>query len=140
MNGAGLLRHSAATAMLRGGTRSDRAQRPPNHSNNHGRRATRPLYDASAGNEPIPVSLTRSGCSFQSGRASAPMIPQPVQTMRAPNVGAGTSSGYRPALSTAWWSRSQRGTSSDRTPSERMLPSVIGSISLRMQRTKIGRW
>ena len=48
-----------------------RAQRPPNHSNIHGRRATRPLYDASAGNEPIPVSLTRSGCSFQSGRASA---------------------------------------------------------------------
>ena len=67
----------------------DRAQRPPNHSNNHGRRATRPLYDASAENEPIPVSLTRSGCSFQSGRASAPMIPQPVQTMRAPNVGPG---------------------------------------------------
>jgi hypothetical protein len=29
------------------------------------------------------------GCSRQFGRASAPMMPQRVQTMRGPNVGTG---------------------------------------------------
>jgi hypothetical protein len=33
-----------------------------------------------------PVRVSRGGCSFQSGRASAPSIPQPVHTMRGPNV------------------------------------------------------
>jgi len=31
--------------------------------------------------------MTRGGCSFQFGRASAPMIPQRVHTMRGPNDG-----------------------------------------------------
>jgi hypothetical protein len=48
--------------------------------------------------------------------------------MRGPNVGTATSSGQRSALSTAWWWHSQHDTSSDRAPSSRMLPSVIGSI------------
>jgi hypothetical protein len=47
-------------------------------------------------------------------------MPQPVQTIREPNVGTATSSGR------CW--QFQHDTSSDRTPSSRMLPSVIGSI------------
>jgi len=38
----------------------------------------------------VPAPLSRAGCSRQFRRVSAPMIPQPVQTMRGPNVGAGT--------------------------------------------------
>jgi hypothetical protein len=39
-----------------------------------------------------PVRLSRGGCSCQFGRASAPMIPQFVQTIRGPNdVAAGYS-------------------------------------------------
>jgi len=49
-----------------------------------------------------PVRLSRGGCSFQFGRASAPTIPQLVQTMRGPKVDTATSSGQRSALSTAW--------------------------------------
>jgi hypothetical protein len=75
-----------------------------------------------------PVRLYPGGCSFQFGRASAPMMPQPVQTMRGPKAGTATSSGQRSALSTAWWWQFQHDTSSDRTPRSRMLPSVIGSI------------
>jgi FG-GAP repeat len=37
-----------------------------------------------------PAPLSRAGCSCQFGRASAPMIPQRVQTMRGPNDGTGT--------------------------------------------------
>jgi hypothetical protein len=39
------------------------------------------------------VRLSRGGCSLHLGRASAPTIPQLVQTMRGPNVGTATSSG-----------------------------------------------
>ncbi len=34
-----------------------------------------------------PVSVSRGGCSFQFGRASAPTMPQPVHTIRGPNIG-----------------------------------------------------
>ena len=34
-----------------------------------------------------PVKLSRGGCSFQFGRASAPMIPHLVHTMRGPKDG-----------------------------------------------------
>jgi hypothetical protein len=37
-----------------------------------------------------PLRLSRAGCSRQFGRASAPMMPQRVHTMRGPNVGTGT--------------------------------------------------
>jgi hypothetical protein len=39
-----------------------------------------------------PVRLSRGGRFRQCGRASAPTIPQRVQTIRGPNVGTGTSS------------------------------------------------
>jgi hypothetical protein len=55
-------------------------------------------------------------------------MPQPMHTMRGPKVGTATSPGQRSALSTAWWWQFQQDTKSDRTPSSRMLPSVIGSI------------
>jgi hypothetical protein len=70
-----------------------------------------------------PVRLSRGGCSFQFGRASAR-----VHTMRGPNVGTATSSAQRSALNTAWCWQFQHDTSSDRTPNSRMLPSIIGSI------------
>jgi len=38
----------------------------------------------------VPAPLSRAGCSRQFARASAPMIPQRVHTMRRPNVGTGT--------------------------------------------------
>jgi hypothetical protein len=41
-----------------------------------------------------PVSVSRAGCSSQFGRASAPMIPHRVHTMRGPNDGTGTWSGH----------------------------------------------
>jgi hypothetical protein len=41
---------------------------------------------------PMPAPLSRAGCSRQFGRASAPMIPQRVHTMRGPNDGTGMSS------------------------------------------------
>jgi hypothetical protein len=41
----------------------------------------------------IPVRLSRAGFSLQFGRASAPTMPQLVQTMRGPNAGTGTWSG-----------------------------------------------
>jgi hypothetical protein len=34
----------------------------------------------------VPAPLSRAGCSRQFGRASAPMIPQRVQSMRAQTV------------------------------------------------------
>ena len=37
-----------------------------------------------------PVRLARTGRSAQFGRASAPMIPQLVHTMRGPKDGTGT--------------------------------------------------
>jgi hypothetical protein len=37
-----------------------------------------------------PVRLSRSGCSFQYGLASAPIVPQAVQTMRRLNDGTTT--------------------------------------------------
>jgi hypothetical protein len=40
------------------------------------------------------VRDSRGGCSFQFGRASAPTMPQRVQTMRELNVGSTTSSHY----------------------------------------------
>jgi hypothetical protein len=39
-----------------------------------------------------PVRVSRGGGFCQFGRASAPMIPHRVHTMRGPNVGTGTSS------------------------------------------------
>jgi hypothetical protein len=42
--------------------------------------------------------------------ASAPTIPQPVHTIRGPNVGTATSSGQRSTLSTAWWRQFQQET------------------------------
>jgi hypothetical protein len=77
-----------------------------------------------------PVSVSRGGCSCQFGRASAPMIPQLVHTMRGPNIGTGVLSGHGWALSIARWWQSQHDTSSDRTPLARMLPSVIGSPAM----------
>jgi hypothetical protein len=56
------------------------------------------------------------------------MIPHLVQTIRGPNVGTGTLSGYRSALRIARWWHRQQDTKSERTPFSRMLPSVIGSI------------
>jgi hypothetical protein len=38
----------------------------------------------------MPAPLSPAGCSRQFGRASAPMMPQRVHTMRGPNVGTGT--------------------------------------------------
>jgi hypothetical protein len=35
----------------------------------------------------VPAPLSRAGCSRQFGRASAPMMPHRVHTMRGPNVG-----------------------------------------------------
>src|SRR5580704_19535288 len=43
-------------------------------------------------------------------RASAPMIPHWVQTIRSLNAGTGTSSGHGSALSVARWWRARRGT------------------------------
>jgi hypothetical protein len=52
----------------------------------------------------VPAPLSRAGCSRQFGRASAPMIPQRVHTMRGPNDGTGTSSDHGSALRIArWW-------------------------------------
>jgi hypothetical protein len=67
-----------------------------------------------------------AGCSCQFGRASAPMMPQRVHTMRGPNDGTGTSSDHGSALRVARWWHSQQHTSSDRTPLARMLSRVIG--------------
>jgi hypothetical protein len=49
----------------------------------------------------VPGPLSRAGCSRQFGRASAPMMPQFVHTMRGPNDGTGMSLGQLSALSTA---------------------------------------
>jgi hypothetical protein len=50
-----------------------------------------------------PVRLSRSDFSSQFGRASAPMIPHLVHTIRGPNTGTRTSSGQRSALKIASW-------------------------------------
>jgi hypothetical protein len=86
-----------------------------------------------------PVSVSRGGCSRQFGRASAPMIPQRVHTMRGPNDGTGTSLGQASALMIARWWHCQQDTSSDRTPFARMLLSVIGSIGSLMRLAAIRR-
>ena len=44
------------------------------------------------------------------------------------NAGAGTWSGHRSALTTAWWWQVEKMTASERIPSCRMLPSVIGTV------------
>jgi len=38
----------------------------------------------------VPAPLSRAGCSRQFGRASAPMMPHRLHTMRDPNAGTGT--------------------------------------------------
>jgi hypothetical protein len=45
-----------------------------------------------------PVRVSRGGCSCQFGRASTPMIPQRVHTMRGPNVGTGTQARVRTSI------------------------------------------
>ena len=45
------------------------------------------------GRECPRVYLAGSCCSRQFGRASAPIMPHPVQTMRGPKAGTGTVSG-----------------------------------------------
>jgi hypothetical protein len=84
-----------------------------------------------------PIRVSRGGCSCQFGRASAPMIPQFVHTIRGPDVRTGTSSDHGSALRIARWWHCQHDTSSDRTPLARMLASVIGSIGLLMRLTAI---
>jgi hypothetical protein len=71
-----------------------------------------------------------SFCRRRFGRASAPMIPHLVHTMRGLNVGTGTWSGHASTFKTARWWHCQQDTKSERTPLARMLPSVIGSIGL----------
>jgi hypothetical protein len=75
-----------------------------------------------------PSKVSHVDFSRQFGRASAPIMPHLVHTMRGPNMGTGTLSGHRPAHRMARWWHCQHDTSSDRTPLARMLPSVIGSI------------
>jgi hypothetical protein len=45
---------------------------------------------------------------FQFGRASAPMIPQRVQTIRGPKVGTDMAAGQGSALRIARWWQSQQ--------------------------------
>jgi tripartite-type tricarboxylate transporter receptor subunit TctC len=52
--------------------------------------ATRAVARASPDGHSTLLRLSRAGCSCQFGRASAPMIPQRVHTMRGPNDGTGT--------------------------------------------------
>jgi hypothetical protein len=51
----------------------------------------------------VSLKLSRAGFSRQFGRASAPMIPHLVRTIRGPNTGTRTSSGQRSALKIASW-------------------------------------
>jgi hypothetical protein len=85
-------------------------------------------FAASGARGITPVRLSRGGCSFQFGRASAPTIPQAVQAMR----GRRWAWRRRPASDRRsaphGGDKFQRDTKSDRTPRSRMLPSVIGSI------------
>lgn len=84
--------------------------------------------------------------SRHSGRASAPTIPQTVQTMRGRNARTSTASLQRSAGRTARWWHSSHVTASDRTPSSRMLPSVIGGPGWegigphRRSPSRPGRW
>jgi hypothetical protein len=75
----------------------------------------------------VPAPLSRAGCSRQFGRASAPMMPQRVHTMRGPNDGTGMSSDHGSAR---WW-HCQQHTSIDRTPLARMLPRIAVVCSCR---------
>lgn len=54
------------------------------------------------------------------------MVPQPVQTMRRPNHGTGTSSTQASTLSAPQWWHCQQHTASDRTPFARVLASLKG--------------
>jgi hypothetical protein len=63
----------------------------------------------------VPVRLGRSGRLVQFGRASAPTIPQPVQTMHGPKD-TGTSSGQWSTATTAPRWQSQQLTESERNP------------------------
>ena len=64
--------------------------------------------------------------SRQFGLASAPTIPQDVHTIRGRKVLTRMSSDQLSACTTASWWHGSHVTESDRTPSSRMLPSVIG--------------
>jgi hypothetical protein len=70
-----------------------------------------------------PVRLSRGGCSFQFGRASAPTIPHPAQTIRGPKagtaVGPGIGAEHRLVVAVP----------AGHMPSSRMLPGVIGSMA-----------
>jgi hypothetical protein len=73
-----------------------------------------------------PVKVSRSSRSFQFGRASAPTMPQTVQTMRGPKAGTATASPKASTFITASRWQSWQVTESERTPFARMLASVIG--------------
>jgi hypothetical protein len=88
--------------------------------------AAAPLPAAASGVSATAPQSSSLGFSFQFGRASTPMIPQRVQTIRGPNkVGTGTSSGQGSELMIAEWWQTQHETLSKRTPFARMLPRVI---------------
>ena len=50
----------------------------------------RAILSADTWSDDVPAPLNRAGCSRQFGRASAPMMPHRVHTMRGPNDGTGT--------------------------------------------------
>jgi hypothetical protein len=76
----------------------------------------------------MPGRLSRGGSSFQFGRASAPMIPQLVLTIRGAE--GRQRDVIRPAIGAQHrlCRQFQQDTSSTRTPSSQMLPSAIGPI------------
>lgn len=66
--------------------------------------AANPIRGANAPRSGSPVPAA----PVQLGRPSAPTMPHPVQTMRGPKDGTGTSSGQRSTASTAPWRQSQQ--------------------------------
>jgi hypothetical protein len=77
-----------------------------------------------------PVRLSRCGCSCQCGRASAPMMPHRVHTMRGPNDGTVTWSGHGSALRIVRWWHCQHDTLIDDTPLRKMPPPCKGCSNL----------
>jgi hypothetical protein len=73
-----------------------------------------------------PIKFPGGERSFQFGRANAPIIPQPVHTMRGPKAGTGVASSKASTFITASWWHGSQVMESERTPFSRMLASVIG--------------